>query len=284
MHENMPDFVIVGAPRSGTTSLARYLGAHPAIFMAAAKELRFFNKNFSKGIEWYASHFSAAEDGQMCAEATPTYMSDKLALERMATMIPEARVILILREPAMRAWSDYWMQRERRSEKRPFDEVFQTELRLLTEQGADVEGAKYLGRSLYAHHVGQILCWYPREQLHVMVMERMTREPEREYRSVCRFLGIDDSFQPSILGMTINPYVQFLSLTVRRWSKQVPNQTIRRVVARMNTRRDVDYPDMDDSLKATLSDFFIPHNRALEKLLGSPIPEWSTKEGQFSGP
>jgi hypothetical protein len=97
MKGRLPDFVIAGAPRSGTTSLARYLDAHPSVFVAPGKELRFFDDNYDKGIEWYSARFDSAPGDSLAGEASPWYMFDPVSLGRMATHSGRPRHRLIPR-------------------------------------------------------------------------------------------------------------------------------------------------------------------------------------------
>ena len=79
----LPNFLIVGAMRSGTTALARYLGAHPDVFVAPEKEIHFFDRYYDRGIGWYEDRFSRDESEIAIGEATQSYMYDPLAIERM---------------------------------------------------------------------------------------------------------------------------------------------------------------------------------------------------------
>src|SRR4051812_42429120 len=105
-----PDFLIVGAAKAGTTSLAAYLAEHPDVFMARRKELHFFGreKEYRRGWEWYCSHFEGAGDARAVGEATPDYMWRERAVERIAQDLPKARIIATLRHPVDRAYSHYW--------------------------------------------------------------------------------------------------------------------------------------------------------------------------------
>ncbi len=109
----LPNFVIIGAPRSGTTSLSAYLGTHPQVFMSREKELHFFDRRFHRGIEWYARQFARAKGKIGIGEATPRYMYGAEAIARMYELLPETKLIAILRNPVDRAYSHYWHFRAR---------------------------------------------------------------------------------------------------------------------------------------------------------------------------
>jgi hypothetical protein len=105
----LPNFLIVGAMKSGTTSLARYLGAHPQAYVAPEKEINFFERGYvwNRGVDWYASRFEGAGDALAVGEASPSYMYWPTAIERMASVVPDARLIALLRDPVERAYSHY---------------------------------------------------------------------------------------------------------------------------------------------------------------------------------
>lgn len=274
MNGRLPDFVIIGAIRSGTTSLARYLGSHPDIYMARQKEVHYFDSRLEKGAEWYASQFGEARPSQACGEATPAYMSNRDAMRQMSELIPQARLIAILREPASRAWSHYWMRRERKRESRDFEQAIAEEVQIVAERGPDGQGLHYLNNGMYAHHLGRALNLYQRERLHVVVFERMLSEPNAQYQAVCRFLGVNDEMTPRIVGRPINSYLTFRSLWLRNLSKRMPRQ-ISRMIGRLNARTNVSYPEIDAGSRDRLSEFFRSHNEKLEKLLDLELDEWA---------
>lgn len=279
----LPDFIIAGALRSGTSSLARYLRTHPQIDMAHEKELHFFDVGFAHGLDWYASQFQRRSDGNLTGEATPAYMSDPDALNRMAEAVPHARLIFSLREPIARAQSHYWMRFERDTETRPLDQAFAEELDTYRSAGPDSTELVYVRNSLYDLHLERVLELFSSEQVHVTIFERMIDRPEDEFQSICRFLGIDDGHIPEVVGTQVNQYVRFRSLAVRDWTKHTRFEMLARAAARLNTRTRVSYPEMDGTLRDSLAGLFAPHNNALEELLGQQIPEWRTRSSTPTG-
>ena len=107
----LPDFVVLGTQRGGTSFLYRLLTKHPLVRGAAAKELHFFDNKFSEGVGWYRRCFSEGKriDGQrtITGEAAPKSLFDPQVPERMARIVPEARLIALLRNPVDRAYSHY---------------------------------------------------------------------------------------------------------------------------------------------------------------------------------
>ena len=273
MNPRLPGFVVIGAIRSGTTSLARYLGAHPGLYMAEQKEVRFFNRNHVEGLEWYKQQFAGARDDQIPGEATPSYMSDPTSMQLMAETLPEVRLIASVREPVDRAWSHYWMRREREHENRSFEDAIEAEMNAIDAEGPDAPDSHYLRNSLYAHHLARAQNLFGPKRVEVVVFERLRDDPLATFASVCRFLGVDDSIAPDNLGSQINSYVEFRSVGLRRLTKTWP-KPVRAAVARINTKKQVAYPELADSTRRNLEMYFAPHNQALERTIGFTIGEW----------
>ena len=115
---------------------------------------------------------------------------------------------------------------------------------MLATEGTGVDSFLYPLHGLYDVHLRVVLDLFPRDQLHVVVFETMVAEPLAVYASVCEFLGVDPAFVPRSLGRPVNRFVGFRSLRVREASKRLPNP-LGRLVARLNTRLDVEYPALD---------------------------------------
>ena len=226
----LPDFLIAGAPRSGSTTLFRLIDDHPSIFMARPKEICFFNGGNVDDVQWYSEHFAGAGEGQMAGEATPWYMHDPVAVRAMETVVPDAMIIVILRDPVDRTYSHYWMERIRGRANASFEEFL------------DSTDVLDIGR--YVDHLMNLSRHFRREQILVLFHQDLRRAPEGLYSEVCEFLSIDDSHTPNALGKTVNPYVEFRSLRVRRWAKGLPPSlsAVRRALDRLNTRTNVWLP------------------------------------------
>jgi Sulfotransferase domain len=269
----LPNFLIVGAMRSGTSSLARYLRAHPDVCMATQKEVRYFDRNFERGVDWYRAHFPCSQLNPAVGEATQTYMYDGKALERMASVVPGARLIAILRNPVDRAYSHYWLNRERQREPLEFREAIEAEPERIA--NGDLNQRlfySYLDRGRYARQLSRICELYSREKLHVILFDDLCSSPREAYQSICRFLGIDNAFIPPNLGDVVNPYVSVRSVKVRNITRGLPRR-FANAVGRINSRVG-SYPPLDPSMRAELLARFESEIKALEEWLGRRIPAW----------
>ena len=202
----LPTFLIIGAQKSGTSALARHLGAHPEVFFAPRKELRFFHLNYGEGLDWYQEWFAGATSERALGEGTP-YLSHREAICRMGWDLPHVRLIAVLRNPIDRAYSQYWMRRSRRKTSLEFGEEIGTH-------------PEYVERGRYLGQLRNVCEAYPRESLLVQIFETAIADPANRYREVCQFLELDDRFIPDNLGDKIGAYTTLRSRRIRRMSKR----------------------------------------------------------------
>ena len=272
----LPDFIIAGATRSGTTALARYLGDHPELWMAPTKEVRFFNRHYDQGVGWYREHFADAPEGSLVGEATPAYFASAVALQRMALVIPRAKLILSLRNPVDRLWSQYWMRHSNGLETEGFDEIVRREIDAYRQDGPHSPRVQHLVGSLYGQNLDLVLQSFPREQIHVQIFERMLVSPDGVYARTCSFLGVDTDYRPDNLGTVMNAHTQFRSVRVRNIAKRFGGRTFNRLVGRLNTKTNASYPEMSPDMRQTLEEFFADDLAVLEHTLATEVEEWRT--------
>jgi hypothetical protein len=228
----LPDFVIIGAHKCGTTSLYHLLTRHPHVESAAAKELRFFTNHFDKGIEWYRRCFPQPKwkDGRrtITGEATPYYLFHPRTAERMAEVVPQARLITLLRNPVDRAYSHYYHQVRLGRETRSFEEAVESEQeRLLRREGvtsevqdltrADRERSKYLSRGIY---VDQLLRWamfFDNEQMLVLKSEDFFERTTDTFKLVQDFLDLPEWEPESWEIYKKGDYKQKMNPATRGW-------------------------------------------------------------------
>jgi hypothetical protein len=265
----LPTFFVIGAMRSGTTALARYLGAHPEVFVAPEKEVHYFDRHHDRGLDWYRSRFAGANGERAIGEATQTYMYFPEVIPRIAEVVPDARLIAILRNPVDRAYSHYWMNRSFRVETLSFREAIEADPEH-PPKGAQV--FPYVERGRYVVQLQRASERFPRERLHVLLLEDLIREPEDTFRRLCRFLEIDEAFRPPNLGTPINRHTEFRSLKVRAIGRRLP-KPLGLVLARLNARP-VTYPAMDPGLRRELVERFAPDNARLAAWLGRDLSVW----------
>src|SRR3954452_8217692 len=255
----LPDFVVIGVAKGGTTSLFYYLKPHPQIWMPENKELHFFSNHFDRGEVWLRTQFVGAGSEQVVGEMTPEYFEHPHAVERMATVIPSARLVVILRHPVERAYSHYQMQCAKFSAEEPFSEVLDRE-----EQGG-VEAvpqphASYLRGGRYYEHLQRLLVHYPRESVLVLLMDDLEDDPASVYRALCNHIGVDAEPLPENLGRRYNRTMPVRSKLVRktmvryRLDKRLP-RNLGQYIDYFNRDKGA-YPELDDATRQRLLAYY----------------------------
>jgi hypothetical protein len=264
-----PDFLIIGAMKSGTSSLYRNLVEHPEVNPAVTKEVHYFTKHFDRGPDWYGSQFPPGP-GRISGEATPTYMFHRGALDRMAAAAPNAKLIAILRNPVDRAWSHYRMRHSGGTETRGFREIVE---HAPSTAATDDASDNYVRWGEYADALDQVVSRFPREQLLVQLFDDLTLCPAELYDSTCAFLGIATGVRPRYLTTAVTAHAEYRSVTVRRLLKKRGPAWFRKAVSRLNVTHPPPAP-MEPDLRAALVEHFRPHNRRLEAWLGRDLSHW----------
>lgn len=243
-----PAFLVIGAQKAGTTSLYAWLSRHPGVNVSQTKELHFFDQHFHRGVAWYEQNFS----GRCAGEATPYYLYHPLAAQRAAAVVPEAKLIVLLREPVSRAWSHYHHVRRHGFEPLSFGDALAIEgLRLHGEAdkiqrdpryfSLNHQKYSYLSRGMYAAQIAVWLRHYPRERMLFLESDTLRSAPQAALDRVSDFLGVHRAQLPSF-----------------------PSHN-----------KGGGYPALDPAAKANLQRQFAPHNAQLARLLGADAPRFA---------
>jgi tetratricopeptide (TPR) repeat protein len=237
----IPDFIIIGAAKCGTTSLFEYLQQHPQILLPHKKEIDFFNKYFDRGRDWYLAHFySIAETNNfITGEASTRYFDWTEVDIKIKQMLPQTKLIILLRNPVERTISDYYHHINRGVETRTLQEIVtstQLYLKKATERELKYTASEfdYILTSIYYPKIQRWSEQFDRNQILVVPSESLFREPRSIMTKVFQFLNVD--FYDS------NKYNQYNIGS---------------------------YPKVADELKQNLQDIFQPYNRQLEEYLKS---------------
>lgn len=212
---SLPDFLIIGAQKAGTTSLYSYLAEHPQLVPSFKKEVHFFDggmradtDDYERGEAWYRAHFPI-QHGARCKtyEASPLYLFNPLAAGRIAQLLPRAKLIVLLRNPAERAISHYFHEIRRGREQLPIGRALELEDRRLAAcwKEADYKNPafrnqSYKSRGLYAEQLERYSEYFADEQILVLNSEEFFRDTGRTLRRVLEFVGVDPTFTASELG------------------------------------------------------------------------------------
>lgn len=192
---NYPDFLIIGAAKSGTTTLYKYLLEHPQVYMSTPKEPDFFSvdRNYSKGMAWYSSLFEAAQPGQICGEASTTYSRLQQyphTVERMHQALPQVKLIYIMRHPVERAYS-FYVHRYKGWRYNPELAASRGELVEDTFEKTIAQQPEFIDSGYYLYQIEQYLKCYPRESFLFFLMEDLIQNPFETTQKIFDFIGVD---------------------------------------------------------------------------------------------
>lgn len=289
-----PDFMIIGAMKSGTTTLYHYLGKHSRIFMCYPKEPMFFSRQYSKGLDWYFSLFSGAGEDQICGEASTCYSRWPYfgnVAARIREAVPDSKFIYVMRHPVERAYSHYRHEMEERQSPgggvisfeqalEEFPEIFQT--------------------GLYRLQIEKFLEYFPRDRLLSVFFEDLSRNPGPLLEEVQRFLGLEPESRVLESEIVANP---FGSRTAKRGARAIKNSIHRTPVvsailnripprARSSIRAGLKLPfsilnlatrrrlrsleqklaPLEGAVRRQLLERYAGANRELEELMARPVP------------
>lgn len=276
----LPNFIIAGAPKSGSSSLWQYLRQHPDIFFPLQKELFFFDFNFEKGLEWYEAFFDAQQNERAIGEATVWYMRWNGVPEKMNKVLPGVKLIFLLRHPVDRAYSN-WCH-EKRDGIHPFDESFE---RFLTRP--DRDSRTIISSGYYARHLRRFLSQFPETQIHVCLMSDLRTAPDETCRKIFQFLDVDDTFQPDLrqkdnvswwfrglwLLSALKTLTQPFDFVLKKnivdlvWSK---SRHFRSIFWQRNKRP----PKISENARALLLDHYAEQVAETEQILGRDLSDW----------
>lgn len=230
----LPDFVIIGAPKCGTTFFYHLLTKHPHVEAAANKEPHFFDLLFDEGVEWYRQCFVPPrwKDGHktVTGEGTPSYLFHPHAAERMAEVVPRARLMVLLRNPVDRAYSAYYHQVRNGGETRTFEEAIE----------ASLAGPRrgQLSQGVYVDHLVRWSRFFGDEQMLVLKSEDFFEYPREVLERVLDFLDLPE------------------------WNPEDSELRLK--------RNKGDYVEkMNPTTRRRLEEYFEPHNRRLYEYLGA---------------
>ena len=270
----LPTFLVIGAMKAGTTSLHTYLGRHPNVFVSEPKEPHFFSSNWDRGVDWYEGLFAGGRDALARGEASTSYSkfpAEPDVPERVHKLVPDVRLVYIVREPIARVRSHYLhnvlMEREHRS----IDDAL-------------LGDPKYLDCSRYAFQIDQYLELFPREQLLVVRTDALQSRMVETVKRVLDFVGVDPSRLPPITEVRENetahrrqrsPIRRQLgsSRAVTAVSKRLPDST-RESVKRLLDRRVTGQGIVSPELRNELHDRLRPDVARLEQLTGESFADW----------
>lgn len=240
-----PDFLIIGAQKSGTTSLYNYLIQHPQILPAAQKEIHYFDLNYNQGINWYKAQFpQKSSQKTLTGESSPYYLFHPRVPQRVHQHFPQIKLILLLREPVARTWSHYHHEVRLKFENLSFEEAIANETQRLKEETEKLladdnyysfnhQHYSYLARGIYHQQIKNWQQYFSPSQMLILKSEDFYNNPAQIFNQTLEFLEL-------------YPH------PIKNYSKYNAGQ----------------YPEISATTQQYLINYFQPHNQKLSQDLG----------------
>ncbi|XP_028337387.1 bifunctional heparan sulfate N-deacetylase/N-sulfotransferase 2 isoform X3 [Physeter macrocephalus] len=280
--DRLPKFLIVGPQKTGTTAIHFFLSLHPAVTSSfpspsTFEEIQFFSgPNYHKGIDWYMDFFPVPSNAStdFLFEKSATYFDSEVVPRRGAALLPRAKIITVLTNPADRAYSWYQHQRAH-GDPVALNYTFYQVISASSHAPLALRSLqdRCLVPGYYSTHLQRWLTYYPSGQLLIVDGQELRTNPAASMESIQKFLGITPFLN----------YTRTLRFDEDKgfWCQGLEGGKTR-CLGKSKGRK---YPDMDTESRLFLMDFFRNHNLELSKLLsrlGQPVPSWLREELQHS--
>jgi hypothetical protein len=280
-----PTFIGLGGQKCASSWLYLVFNDHPDAFVSKPKELNFFSSSFDRGFQWYESHFDSADGRSAVGEISPSYLPDWNAPARAHRYNPAFRILVTLRDPVERAYSNH-LHDIRLAYYRGSDLSFEAGL---------LNNPMYLEQSRYAHHLGRWLDFFPADQMLILLQEEIQADPNFQAQRVYKFLEIDQAHVSDFVDRRANQsylpksrsretFFRSAGALTRKLGFRWVDRLMRRTGAisalhrtnRLEIRSIV--PPMHDETAAMLYATFADDTLRLAELMGRKALPWKTWE------
>ena len=280
-----PTFLIIGAPRSGTTSLYEYLKKIPEVFMCSIKEPNYFSLSLDPNFlltqpirnkQKYQKLFSRVINEKAIGEASSNYLWDPKAPKIISETIPTVKIIMILRNPIDRAFSHYLMHLGNGTETRNFREVIEDALKPDTNDYV----RRIIEAGYYYEQIQRYQKFFSPNQIKIFIFEEFDRNPKEVVKETMDFLGIDGSL-PDNLNVRYNQYaeprgkissVMLKSPQIKRVGKKFLPSSLGTFVVKNLLNKKTNKPELPKEDGTFLADLYLSDSTNLQKILGKQIP------------
>ena len=276
----LPNFLVIGAQKAGTTTLTKFLRQHPDVCFSRPKETWFFDKRYGRGLEWFASHFEHYNEEQAIGEGTARLLQCEAAPERIANDLGNPRLICILRDPVDRAFSQYhlYIQTGKADPDKSFSEVIRDE--------ESAFGQDIIRQGCYIDQLERYEDVFGRNQLTVVLHRDLRESPVELVRSLYRTLGVDPQFQPNANqehNVTSYPRSRAGYAMIRSAWHVVRDHGESRMPGVTDTLRntvctalfDTEKPQMSEKDRRFLQNTYQKPNRRLKMWLDADLSHWT---------
>lgn len=286
----MPNFIIVGTPKAGTTAIYNYLKQHPQIYMPPFKEPHFFSFEGEQKPHWsiktledYQALFQDATSEQIIGEASTWYLYSQTAAERIRHHIPNVKLIAILRNPIERAYSSWAFRVQCGWESiTDFQQALQAESQRIRENYE--WDFHYLKAGFYSSQLQHYFDVFQREQLKIIIYEDFQADPVRILQEIYKFLEVSETLIPDISikhNVTYLPKNNLINLMMNRKSiikdifkSIVPRQLTQSITRQLRKENKVQLPPLSLEVKQNYTALYQKEISELEKLINRDLRVW----------
>jgi len=267
-----PNFIGIGGQRCATTWIFSCLKEHPEVCKTRGKEIHFFSYWYHRGYEWYERHFKKCSNYKAIGEFSTSYLYDESAPQRIYNYNPDMKIIVCLRNPIERAYSQHLWHVS----------LGHVTGRNLNFQNAIKDNPMYVEQGLYYKHLRRWISYFPLwKKLHVVIFEDMLKGPLSFIQSIYRFLKIDENYVPSSLNKVVNKAVIPKNLKLGRLINKI--SPIFRIagmssfidfIKYLNSQKQETICKMNDKTRKELRKIFYKENKKLAILLNRNLTFW----------
>jgi len=274
----LPDFIICGAQRAGTTALFQYITQHPNLCGSFNKEVNYFNFNYEKEIAWYKNFFSHCNNNAIKGEASPSYMYFEDVPKRIFQITPEIKLIFILRHPVERAYSHYWHEVIMGREKLTFKEAINREETRINENIYNKTYYSYKDRGRYIDFIKKYKIYFPESRIHIIINRDLREDILLTLKNTLLFLNgdMDTTFQDWKTPPKRDTFGKApKSVFIQRMIQRIPFRYVKSFFLILNNYfNSRPYPEISEESRSILLDYFYDYNKELEIHLNRKLEWW----------
>ncbi|HEY6976366.1 MAG TPA: sulfotransferase [Chitinophagaceae bacterium] len=300
--QNLPDFLVVGPPKTASTSLHYYLSQHPEVFMSPKKETRFFDVHYEKGLDYYSEFFKDRKNQKMTGEASPTYAFLPFVAGRIKNNLPDAKIIFCFRDPVERAFSGWLMRGSKGNETLSFRQALEKNLEQREHINFnDEEGARiwlddqqtlykknkltirtYIEGSMYAEQLKSYRKYFADEKIKVLLLDDLKNDFRGALLSIFEFLNVDSTVTAGIRNETKNqhnknmlkPLFNLVGKEVVFKAGKIIPKGMRNKLFEFAVKGKQEKPKINEADRSFAYNIFRNDVEELEKLLAKDLSAW----------
>lgn len=272
---SLPNFFLVGFEKSATTWLYNCLQEHPKIFLPPHRsEVHFFDRNYDKGIDFYRKFYRKSKNEKAVGDMTPSYIQDPNIARLIARNFPHAKIIISLRNPVDRLFSDYLHQNRNTRTNIVLSDY--------------LKNKNYLERSLYYKKVKEYFNLFKKNEIFIIIFEKINQGQIELLQKIFRFLEVDDSFNPECINKKMNKYVKPRNIKIYhgimgflKYLRMKHNRYLDHIIEFIKSTgvknllvKEKERPRLDSKIRTQLSNYYKEDVKKLSQLTGINFHEY----------